>query len=70
MSASAGKKKTTFLAKQARKDKIEPVTEEELLRKDSITPDDVLRLHKVSDSKFDVGDSVDTTSKSARQNIQ
>ena len=53
MSASGPKKKGGgFLSRQAKtKDKtapIEPITEEELLRKDVISPDEVLRFQQIS----------------------
>ena len=49
--AGAGKKKGGgFLARQA---KAKTMTEEELLRKgESISPDDVLKLNKVTESKY------------------
>ncbi|KAK3084803.1 hypothetical protein FSP39_019341 [Pinctada imbricata] len=52
MSATTGKKKGGgFLTRQAKaKDKaIEPVNEEDLLRKDVVAPEDVLRLNKITD---------------------
>jgi hypothetical protein len=51
--ASTGKKKGGgFLARQAKaKTDKNQVTEEELLQRDSISPDDVLKLHKISESK-------------------
>ena len=54
---SASKKKGgSFLSRQA-KAKQKPagsVTEEELLQKDSVSPDDVLRLTKITESKSKV----------------
>ena len=52
MSASAErkKKKEGFLARQAKAKNYDPISEDELLRKDIIAPDDVLRLHKISES--------------------
>ncbi|KAL3857032.1 hypothetical protein ACJMK2_011733 [Sinanodonta woodiana] len=48
MSASTGKKKGGgFLSRQV---KLKTVTEEELLKKDIITPDDVLMLNKITDN--------------------
>ncbi|XP_064650491.1 protein unc-119 homolog B-like [Lineus longissimus] len=50
--ASSGKKKGGgFLARQAKaKTEKNQVTEEELLQRDSISPDDVLKLHKISEN--------------------
>jgi len=48
--ANPGKKKEGFLKRQA-KSKGPEITEEELLKKDFITPDDVLRLGRCTDSK-------------------
>lgn len=45
------KKKGGGLTGLLRKEQKEPITEEELMRKDIITPEDVLRLNKVTDSK-------------------
>ena len=52
MSASAErrKKKEGFLARQAKAKNFDPISEEELLRKDIIIPEDVLRLNKISES--------------------
>lgn len=52
MSASAErkKKKEGFLARQAKAKNFDPISEEELLRKDIIAPEDVLRLNKVSEN--------------------
>ena len=52
MSASAErrKKKEGFLARQVKSKNVEPISEEELLRKDIVLPDDVLRLNKISES--------------------
>ena len=44
------KKKEGFLRRQA-KSKTDYISEEELLKKDSVTPDDVLRLGKSTESK-------------------
>ena len=54
MSASAErrKKKEGFLSRQAKAKNVEPITEEELLRKDIVLPEDVLRLNKISESKM------------------
>lgn len=50
-STSAGKKKGGgFLARQA-KAKTGTMTEDELLRKGEISPDDVLKLNKVTEGK-------------------
>lgn len=54
---SAGKKKGGgFLSRQVKaKDKhndLDYLSEEELLKKDSICPEDVLRLPKISESKL------------------
>jgi hypothetical protein len=48
--AANPKKKEGFLKRQA-KSKGGEVTEEELLKKDVVTPDDCLRLNKCADSK-------------------
>ncbi|KAI8783289.1 protein unc-119 B-A [Biomphalaria glabrata] len=45
---TSSKKKEGFLRRQA-KSKCDPITEEELLKKDVVTPDDVLRLSKCTD---------------------
>ena len=57
MSASAErkKKKEGFLARQAKAKNFDPISEEELLRKDDVAPDDVLRLNKIAESRFSVG---------------
>ncbi|KAK7487903.1 hypothetical protein BaRGS_00020804 [Batillaria attramentaria] len=48
--ANPGKKKEGFLKRQAKQAKaVEAVTEEELLQKDMVTPDDVLRLTKTTE---------------------
>lgn len=59
MSATTGKKKGGgFLSRQAKnKDKghqLECISEDELLKKDNICPDDVLRLTKITESEFNV----------------
>ena len=46
------KKKGGGLTGLLRKEQKEPISEEELLRKDTISPDDILRLNKVSESKY------------------
>ena len=50
---SAGKKKGGgFLARQAKaRDKTTVTTEEELLDKDFVSPDDVLRLNRITESE-------------------
>ena len=49
--ASVGKKKSGgFLARKAKANKI--VTEDELLTKDSITPDEVLGIKGITESKY------------------
>ena len=57
MSASAErkKKKEGFLARQAKAKNFDPISEEELLRKDDVAPDDVLRLNKIAESRFTMG---------------
>ena len=57
MSASAErkKKKEGFLTRQAKAKNFDPISEEELLRKDDVAPDDVLRLNKIAESRFSVG---------------
>ena len=57
MSASAErkKKKEGFLARQAKAKNFDPISEEELLRKDDVAPDDVLRLNKIAESRLSVG---------------
>ncbi|KAH9492172.1 hypothetical protein Btru_026485 [Bulinus truncatus] len=45
---TSSKKKEGFLRRQA-KSKIDPIAEEELLKKDVVTPDDVLRLSKCTE---------------------
>jgi len=54
MNATGKKKGGGFLSRQAKKDKtpLEPITEDELLRKETISPDEVLRLQKISESKY------------------
>ena len=55
MSTTTGKKKGGgFLTRQAKaKDKAnDPISEEEILKKDSVTPDDVLRLNKITESQY------------------
>lgn len=57
MSATTGKKKGGgFLSRQAKtKDKgqqLEHISEDELLKKNSVSPDDVLGLTKITDSEF------------------
>lgn len=48
--ANPGKKKEGFLKRQAKQAKaVEAITEEELLQKDIVTPDDVLRLSKTTE---------------------
>lgn len=48
--ANPGKKKEGFLRRQAKQTKaVEAVAEEELLQRDIVTPDDVLRLSKVTE---------------------
>lgn len=51
--ANSGKKKGGgFLSRQAKaKSQTEYLTEEELLKRDVVTPDDVLRLSKTTESK-------------------
>ena len=53
--ANPGKKKEGFLRRQAKQSKAAnevTVTEDELLQKDFVTPEDVLRLNKGTDSKY------------------
>lgn len=51
--ANPGKKKEGFLKRQAKQAKaVEVMTEEELLQKIIVTPDDVLRLSKCTESKL------------------
>lgn len=53
MSTTTGKKKSGgFLTRQAKsKDKtIDSVTEDELLKRDAITPEEVLRLNRITES--------------------
>ena len=51
--ANPGKKKEGFLKRQAKQSKAAmEISEEELLQKDFVTPDDVLRLSKGTDSKY------------------
>ena len=53
--SSAGKKKGGgFLARQAKAKKPGSLTEEEILQKEIITPDDVLRLNKITESKWQI----------------
>ncbi|XP_076453259.1 protein unc-119 homolog B-like [Babylonia areolata] len=47
--AISGKKKEGFLKRQAKQTKVPEVTEDELLKKDCVTPDDVLRLTKATE---------------------
>ncbi|XP_076472914.1 protein unc-119 homolog B-like [Babylonia areolata] len=48
--ANPGKKKEGFLKRHAKQSKAaEPITEEEILQKDVVTPDDVLRLTRGTD---------------------
>lgn len=49
-SGRAKKKGGGFLARQAKAKKT--ITEEELLKKDCVTPDDVLKLTKCTESKY------------------
>lgn len=54
---SASKKKSGGILRQAksRRDQpadVEPLTEDDLLQKDIITPDDVLRLNRITESKY------------------
>lgn len=51
---SKGKKKGGgFLSRQvAKSKKTDPVTEEQLLRKDAISPEDIKKLEKATDGKF------------------
>ena len=56
MSATTGKKKGGgFLSRQAKsKDKghqLECISEDELLKKDIVSPDDVLRLNRITESE-------------------
>lgn len=56
--ANPGKKKEGFLRRQAKQSKATSevtLTEEELLQRDFVTPDDVLRLHKGTDSECMLG---------------
>ena len=53
--ANPGKKKEGFLKRQAKQSKAASevtVTEDELLQKDFVTPEDVLRLNKGTESKY------------------
>lgn len=54
---SASKKKSGGILRQAksRRDQpadVEPLTEDDLLQKDIISPDDVLRLNRITESKY------------------
>lgn len=48
----ANTKKAGLLRKHRKDDEQDVVTEEQLIEKDVITPDDVIKLNKVTDCKF------------------
>lgn len=48
----ANSKKTGLLRKYKKEDEIETVTEEQLIEKEIITPDDVIKLNKITECKF------------------
>jgi len=51
VNGSSGRKKNNFLARQAKaKENETPLTEEDLLKKDRITPNDVLQLTRATDN--------------------
>lgn len=51
MSVQLANSKKTGLLRNHRKNELE-VTEEQLIEKDFITPEDVIKLNKIADSKF------------------